>query len=121
MIKNRLFMVDNKALSVLAMLAVMSLRVFAGDITVTTDKRFARGATMAFGRMTVTGSDIRETGFCWAETPEPTVDDNKTVKYLSKNGKIYWLQNLNPSTLYYMRAYAIGNDGTAHYGQVIRF
>lgn len=84
MIKNRLFMVDNKALSVLAMLAVMSLRVFAGDITVTTDKRFARGATMAFGRMTVTGSDIRETGFCWAETPEPTVDDNKTVKYLSK-------------------------------------
>lgn len=27
MIKNRLFMVDNKALSVLAMLAVMSLRV----------------------------------------------------------------------------------------------
>lgn len=43
MIKNRLFMVDNKALSVLALLAVMSLRVFAGDITVTTDKRFARG------------------------------------------------------------------------------
>lgn len=48
MIKNRLFMVDNKALSVLAMLAVMSLRVFAGDITVTTDKRFARGGNDGF-------------------------------------------------------------------------
>lgn len=93
----------------------------ASDIVVTTGKRFARGATMAFGRMSVTGHDVKEAGFCWAETPEPTVDDNKTVKYLVNNGKIYWLQNLSPSTLYYMRAYAVGNDGNVYYGEVIKF
>jgi hypothetical protein len=38
---------------------------------VTTDKRFIRGATWAFGRSTVNGNDIIEQGFCWAEHPDP--------------------------------------------------
>ncbi|NPD91069.1 hypothetical protein [Xylanibacter muris] len=108
-------------LSVFFVMLLMSGQISAQSISVTTDKRFARGATMAFGRMTVKGTDIKETGFCWAETPEPTVDDNKTVKYLSKNGKIYWLQDLTPSTLYYMRAYAVDKEGKAYYGDVIKF
>lgn len=114
-------MITRNILYVCLLMMLMHVRAFAGDITVTTGKRFARGATMAFGRMTVTGTNIKETGFCWAENPEPTVDDSKTVKYLLKNGKIYWLQNLTPSTLYYMRAYALDNEGKAYYGDVIKF
>ena len=45
---------------------------------VTTDTRFARGATMAFGRMSYSGvstNQVSEAGFCWSESPSPTIDD----------------------------------------------
>lgn len=96
-----------------------------GDIpVVVTDSRYARGATMAFGRMTVTGtpaSNIIEQGFCWAESPEPTIKDYTATKYLTNNGRIYWLENLKPTTKYYMRAYAITKGRQIGYGEVIRF
>ena len=78
--------------------------------TVKTDPRFARGATKAFGRMTVTGipsTDIAEQGFCWSESPEPTIEDFKTTKFLSNNGRIYCLEELTPATKYFMRAYVL--------------
>ena len=90
--------------------------------TVVTDSRFARGATMAFGRIkSVEGEDIDEQGFCWATHKEPTYDDNHTTKYLTNNGNIYWLDELQPATLYYMRAYAKTNAGRVAYGESIKF
>ena len=93
--------------------------------TVTTDKRFVRGATMAFGRMTVTGlasSQIEEQGFCYStEKAEPTVDDLTTKAYLNNSGRIYWLKELTPATKYYMRAYVKTKSGDAIYGDVIKF
>ncbi len=93
-----------------------------GDVpTVTTDSRYARGATMAFARMTATGSDIIEQGICWAENDNPTIDDNRTTNYLENNGKIYRLDQLLPATMYYMRAYAITKGRQVGYGDVIKF
>ena len=96
-----------------------------GDIpTVTTDQRYARGATMAFGRMGYTGipaSQVSEQGFCWSETPEPTIDDHRTTRFLTNNGRIYWLEDLTPATCYYMRAYVITKGRQVGYGDVIRF
>lgn len=92
--------------------------------TVVTDTRYARGATMAFGRMKVSGistGQIAEQGFCWSEQPEPTINDNTTQRVLNNNGAIYWLENLQPATQYYMRAYAVAKDGQVGYGEVIRF
>ncbi len=89
--------------------------------TVTTDPRFARGATMAFARMTATGSGITEQGICWAENDNPTIDDNRTTKYLENNGRIYCLDQLLPGTMYYMRAYAITKGRQVGYGDVIKF
>lgn len=89
--------------------------------TVKTDERFARGATMAFARMTATGTGITERGICWSENPEPTIKDNKTTKYLSNNGNIYWLESLKPGTKYYMRAYAITTGKQVGYGETIKF
>ena len=115
-------MTDKRFFITCLLFGATMLNGFAQDgPVVTTDMRYARGATMAFGRMTATGQNIVERGFCWAETPEPTVDDHKTVKYLSNNGNIYWLQDLTPATLYYMRAYAIDKAGNVGYGDVIRF
>mgnify|MGYP002852761001 FL=1 len=95
-----------------------------GDLpTVKTDKRFARGATMAFGRMsaTITDGTITERGFCWSEQPEPTVDDASTTEHLTNNGNIYWLHDLKPATKYYMRAYAKTQGHRVGYGDVIKF
>ena len=89
--------------------------------TVTTDTRFIRGCTWAFGRSTVDGSDIIEEGFCWSEQPDPKVTDNRTKEYLNQAGKIYWLRDLKPATMYYMRAYAINKDYAVGYGDVIKF
>lgn len=89
--------------------------------TVVTDPRFIKGSRWAFGRSTVTGSNIIETGFCWSENPDPKVTDNRTTEFLNQAGKIYWLRDLNPATMYYMRAYAITNTYAVGYGDVIKF
>ena len=92
---------------------------------VTTDTRFARGATMAFGRIKSAningGSAISKRGFCLSETPNPTVDDIISNKTLSSSGTIYYFTGLKPATKYYMRAYATNKDGLTGYGDVIKF
>ena len=88
---------------------------------VTTDPRFIRGCTWAFGRSTVKGSNLLEQGFCWAEHPDPKVTDSRTTEYLNQAGRIYWLRDLKPATIYYMRAYAIDNNYGVGYGEVIKF
>ncbi|MCR5130778.1 MAG: hypothetical protein K6C10_04875 [Prevotella sp.] len=96
-----------------------------GQLTVTTDSRFVRGATLAFGRMTVSGvssSDIAEQGFCYStETNEPTVNDLTATDYITNSGRIYELKDLTPATKYYMRAYAKTKSGEVAYGDVIKF
>ena len=89
--------------------------------TVVTDKRFIKGCTWAFGRSTVTGSDIVEQGFCWSENPDPKVTDSRTTEYINHEGRIYWLRDLKPATIYYMRAYAINKNYGVGYGDVIKF
>ena len=64
---------------------------------------------------------ILEEGFCWAEHPDPKVTDNRTTEYLNQAGKIYWMPDLKPATVYYMRAYAINNNYGVGYGDVIKF
>ena len=92
---------------------------------VTTDKRFARGATMAFGRIktakAVGGVAISKRGFCLSQNPEPTVDDILSTKTITNSGAIYYFENLEPATIYYMRAYATNRDGETGYGEVIKF
>jgi hypothetical protein len=90
--------------------------------TVTTDSRFVRGATWAFGRMAVNnnGTTIREQGFCYSsQTTEPTISDGRSTRVLS-NG-VYWLKGLQPATKYYMRAYAITTNGQVGYGEAVKF
>jgi len=93
--------------------------------TVVTDTRFARGATMAFGRIKSAvgngGVSISKRGFCLSENPEPTIDDIISTKQLSNSGAIYYFENLKPATMYYMRAYATNKNGETGYGDVIKF
>ncbi len=91
--------------------------------TVVTHPEHARGATMAFGRSTLSGvasSDLLEHGFCWSTHPEPTIFDEKTTSYFTNNGYIYRMDNLEPATVYYMRAYALTKEYALGYGEVIK-
>ena len=110
-----------------AALLAMLLSVAGGAMAqpnVTTSPRYARGATMAFGRMgaTANGATISQRGFCYATHQAPTIDDNTTTKTMSAgSGTVYVLENLEPATLYYMRAYAKTTNGQTGYGDVIKF
>lgn len=90
--------------------------------TVVTDTRYARGATQAFGRSRITtnGASIMEQGFCWSESKEPTVADNRSTDYFDNNGRIFVMKNLKPATVYYVRAYAITNGYAVGYGDPIK-
>ena len=106
-----------------AQLAFLMANASGTAPTVVTDTRYARGATMAFGRSTVSGvatSDLLEQGFCWSTEPEPTVLDNRTTEYLDNNGRIYVMRDLQPATIYYIRAYAMTKDYAVGYGNAIK-
>lgn len=106
--------------------AVFAMRIANGTgtiPTVTTKPFVARGATMAFGRSTVTGvttANLLESGYCWSTQPEPTVLDHRTTEYLSNNGEIYWMKELTPATTYYVRAYAITKEYAVGYGETVK-
>jgi len=92
----------------------------SGSMTVKTDTRYARGATMAFGRSTVTGNNILEQGFVYSDTNnQPTLADPRTTDFVAVNGNIYRMNNLTPATKYYCRAYAVNTNYQVAYGDVI--
>ena len=115
-----------RTLYLIGVASLFAQQAVAQTPKVTTDTRFARGATMAFGRIKGSasangGSAIQKRGFCLSETPEPTVDDIVSTKQLSNNGIIYYFDDLKPATKYYMRAYATNKDGVTGYGDAIKF
>ncbi|MEI6091134.1 MAG: T9SS type A sorting domain-containing protein [bacterium] len=55
-------------------------------------------------------------GICWAETPNPTINDSITIDGQGVGEYPSFLRNLKPFTKYYVRAYATNSVGTA-YGQ----
>ena len=78
------------------------------------------GCKAAVGRLTVSGSNLLESGFCWSTEPEPTVLDNRSSFYYEFNGKVFLMSDLQPSTTYYVRAYAISKKYAVGYGKVVR-
>ena len=96
---------------------------WGNSIKVVTDKRYLRGATMAFGRMSTTAkaTDIKEQGFVISTQAHPTVADTKHTTTLSNNGTIYCFKNLKPATEYFMRSYVENKKGNVAYGDEIRF
>lgn len=92
----------------------------ADTIKVTTHHYVARGSTVALGRSVVVGTNVQEQGFCWSTSPVPTIEDSCTTKYYSHNGRVYAMENLQPSTIYYVRAYAKAKDNRVSYGDVVK-
>ena len=88
-----------------------------------TNKFVAAGATVLLGRMTAqptSTSIVLEKGFCWSETPEPTIFDNRSTRFFSVNGEIYCMEKLNPGTMYYVRPYILTKNYKLAYGDIIK-
>lgn len=103
--------------------AMFAYRIANGKGTaprVKTQPEIIYGCKAAVGRMITTGTSIIERGFCWSENPEPTVLDNRSSYYYEFNGPVYLMDNLKPSTTYYVRAYAINKNYAVGYGNTIR-
>ena len=111
-----------KAMFVVQLLGLpMMIKAQSTAPVVVTNKFVARGSTAALGRSTITGSNIKEDGFCYSsETKVPTINDSTTTEYYSRNGKLYYMKNLTPATFYYVRAYAINANGEVGYGNVVK-
>lgn len=61
------------------------------------------------------GSNILVKGICWATHQNPTAnDDFYTENGNGMGGFTALMTNLTPNTVYYMRAYATSDDGTAY-------
>ena len=114
--------VANAAKAVVAGERAYRLRHPSGSApTVTTRPRHARGSIWIFGRLERSGTEAIEEGFCWSTSPNPTLSDNNySNDWIDSNGKVIWMQNLTPGTMYYIRAYAISSGYAVGYGDVIK-
>ena len=114
--------VANAAKAVVAGERAYRLRHPSGSApTVTTNKRHARGSIWIFGRLSWTGDDVAEEGFCYSTNPNPTLENSSyTTDWTDSYGKVIWIQNLTPGTMYYVRAYAMTRGGAVGYGDVIK-
>ena len=85
----------------------------ASDITDTT-------ATSGGNVVSDGGASVTEKGVCWSTSSGPTLSDSHTNDGTGMGTFISNLSGLDPTTLYYVRAYATNINGTA-YGNEISF
>ena len=114
--------VANAAKAVVAGERAYRLRHPSGSApTVTWNKRHARGSIWIFGRVSWSGSNVVEEGFCYSSTNStPTLSDNYATDWLDSYGKVIWIQDLTPGTMYYIRPYAMTKTGAVGYGEVLK-
>lgn len=59
-------------------------------------------------------SPISAKGFCWNTSPNPTIDDNSSNQGNGSSSFTNIISTIIPGTLYYVRAYATNDSGTAY-------
>ena len=74
------------------------------------------GGTVTLGE----GNHIFARGVCWGTEPLPNVDGSHTIDATVTGSQTVTLDNLSPSTTYYVRAY-VATDNGLFYGEVLNF
>jgi len=102
--------------------AELTFTTLFGLATLTTNNVITQSTTAnSGGNITdAGGSTITSRGVVWGTTSGPTIAGNKTTDGTGTGSFVSNLTGLNPSTTYYLRAYATNNIGTA-YGSEISF
>jgi hypothetical protein len=87
--------------------------VITVGITDVTDSSFKVG-----GKVTNFDETLMATGFCWSTlNPSPTIADDTSVAVAAAGAFAQQVKDVDPSTTYYIRAYAINSLGIG-YGEV---
>lgn len=60
------------------------------------------------------GTLISNRGLCWSKSPNPTINNSKTIDGFGIGIFTSSMKNLMPNTTYYVRAYATNSIGTAY-------
>lgn len=66
------------------------------------------------------GTDIKSNGVCWSKSPNPDINDSTTEIELDIGGYIAVIENLEPSSAYYVRSY-VDNGVEITYSNEIHF
>ena len=66
------------------------------------------------------GGAVTARGVCWSTSQNPTIADAHTTDGTGTGSFTSTITGLNPSTIYYVRAYATNNGGTS-YGEEVTF
>lgn len=66
------------------------------------------------------GSTVKNRGVCWSTGLTPAISDNKTTDGTGAGSFVSSITGLNPTTTYYIRAYATNSYGTG-YGSAFSF
>ncbi len=91
--------------------------------TVTTDSatNVLSNTAIIYSKISGDGSiAITARGVCWKSSPNPTINDNKTLNGTGTGIFISNIAGLIPNTIYYVKAYATNSAGTT-YGAEISF
>jgi uncharacterized protein (TIGR02145 family) len=94
------------------------------EATVTTEEVIFVNSTSALAGGKITsegGGEVTARGVCWATDINPTVNDSYTTDGTGGGPFTSTLTNLDPNTLYYVRAYATNTAGTAYGEQMPYF
>lgn len=89
--------------------------ITTGSITSVTSNSAVGGGIVSFGN----GSAIIDKGLCWGITPSASLENDHTSEGPGFGSFNTVLSNLNPSTVYYVRAYAIKYDGVVYGNEVL--
>jgi uncharacterized protein (TIGR02145 family) len=68
----------------------------------------------------VSGYGVTSRGVCWNTSPNPTIENSKTIDGSGPGVFVSNIAGLTPNTLYYLRSYATNTAGTA-YGNELSF
>ena len=60
------------------------------------------------------GANVTARGVCWSTSPNPTINDNKTIDGNGTGSFTSNITGLTANTTYYVRAYATNEKGTAY-------
>ena len=66
------------------------------------------------GTVSDNGTSVTVRGVCWSESPNPTIDNPHSTDGSGTGSFSSLIENLSPGTTYYIRAYAMNDNGVGY-------
>ena len=92
-----------------------TIAITTPTVTTTAISNITVNSAQLGGNVTDNGNaTVTARGVCWSATPNPTIDDEKTINGSGTGSFTSNITELEPNTTYYVRAYATNSVGTGY-------